>query len=60
MELVLDLSVDIVGEVVLNQLDALEEGTAERKHIGLRGRDVEVGLGAVSYTHLTLPTILLV
>lgn len=44
-ELTLYLFVDIVGEVVFNELNALEESATEGKGVGLRRRDVEVWFG---------------
>ena len=44
MEFVLNLPVDIFWKVIFNQLDAFEEGTAQRKHIGVWGRNVKVRL----------------
>ena len=45
MQFILNFAVDIFGEVVLDELDAFEQGAGEGEDVGLGGLDVEVGLG---------------
>ena len=45
VQFILNFAVDVVGEVVLDELDAFEQGAGEGEDVGLGRLDVEVGLG---------------
>ena len=45
MQFILNFAVDVFGEVVLDELDAFEQGAGEGEDVGLGRLDVEVWLG---------------